>query len=73
MDDVIRKVCANDVKNLVVRTTTNFEVDEYALARIISETTMDQFPIGNSFQPGNTSEYNVPQLSTPSWSQGVLQ
>ena len=38
IDDVLRKVCKDDVRNLVVRTTTNCEVDNYTLARVITKT-----------------------------------
>ena len=43
--DVVRKVCKNGAKKLVVRRTTNFEVDEHTFARIISITLCDQVPV----------------------------
>ena len=73
IDDVVRRISASDVKKLVVRTTTNFEVDQDVVSRIISEAEMSNFPVKNSYKLGNTSEYHDPQPSTSSWSQDAPQ
>ena len=57
----------------MVRTTTNYEIDEYTFARVISKTSCDQVPVEDPPQPFNTPESNVPQLPTPSWYNGALQ
>ena len=73
-DDVVRKVCVDDIKNLVVRTTTNYEIDQCTIGRVISKTYCDQVPVENPPQPFNTPEYiNVPQLPNSSWCNGALQ
>ena len=69
MDSVFRKLSANDVKKLVVRTTTNFEVDQDVVSRITSEAELSNFPTNNPYFP----DYQNPQPSTSSWPQDTLQ
>ena len=56
---------ASDVKKLVVRTTTNFEIDQDVVSRITSEAELSNFPVNNLY----FSEYQNPQPSTSYWFQ----
>ena len=64
-----QKLSAEDIKKLVVRTTTNFEIDKDVVSRIKSESQLNNFPTHVSSYP----DYQDPQPSTSLWPQNTVQ